>query len=158
MKKLLLLPILLAASFGAQADLTSLVHKKGVKVCDTYLSEIQSTIKGNYKWDLFHNPNNNKQSKSVVIKVFTGSHGDTVHMDYTLQQVGATCYYTKRATITAKGICTSTPDANYWHIDNNMAHLDYLSWVNKGGVQLYTKQLGNICLHEYFLQSDKISH
>lgn len=156
--KTILSVALLTTSLTSQADITSLTHSKGIVNCDSYLNEIQSTIKGNYKWDLFHNPNSNMQSKSVVIKVFTGSYNDTVHMDYTLQQVGSTCYYTKRATITVKGTCTSIPDANYWSIDNRMPNLDYLSWINKGGVQLYTKQLGSICLHEYFLQSDRTTH
>lgn len=139
----------------AQSDNQRLLnnfHEYGITKCDQFILE-NSMLTGN--WDLFiskHADGIDGPTTEVSIIRIWGVENDTVKVDDSYIQTAKSCYLHRRATTSFSGPCESNVDGNYWYISNQMPGKDYVTYKNRGGVEMQAKeiQVGNFkaCIQE----------
>ena len=126
-------------------------HKYGITKCDKLILK-NSRLKGN--WNFFvskHRDIDGSNPEASIIQI-TGTKNDTPKVDDSYLQTQKKCFLTKRSTITAAGSCKENVDGNFWYVSTEMTTKDYTQYKNKGGVELYAKEIevGNFkaCIQE----------
>lgn len=142
----------------AQSDNQTLLnsfHKYGITKCDRFILE-KSPLKGNWNYFISKHGNHGNgidgtATEVSVIQIF-GSKGDTVKIDYSYIQTNKSCFVHSRSTITYPGSCSSNVDGDFWYITNPMPNKDYVTYKNKGGIEMQAKEIsvGNFkaCIQE----------
>lgn len=140
------------------------IHKYGVTKCDSFILE-HGKLKDNWHFDISRHPKlNNENFSEVTIQQVAGSQGDTIKIAQTYIQTPSACYLLELSTVTFSGHCSDNDniDQNSWFVKDEMEGLDYKKYQNKGGVDLFAKEISvgnfNACVIEYQVRrSSKIS-
>ena len=145
----------MAGNAHAESDdqiLLNAFHEYGITKCDKFILE-NSRLEGN--WDFFISKHaggiDGSATEVSLIKIW-GVENDTIKVDDSYIQTPKNCYLHRRSTITFPGTCESNVDGNYWYVSNRMPGKDYVTYKNKGGIEMQAKeiQVGNFkaCIQE----------
>ncbi len=145
-------------------SLLQLFHKHGITKCDSFILE-HGKLKGNWSFNISsHIGLNDKNFAEVSGTTVTGKEGDTIKETQSFIQTPSACYVFDLSTVTGQGHCSDNDniDKNMWYVKDEMDGRDYKKYTNKGGVNLYAKEItvGNFsaCVMEYESRnSSKIS-
>ena len=73
--------------------------------------------------------------------------------DRSFIQARSACFLHERVKTTLPGLCEDVVDKNYWYVESENSGLDYVHYKNKGGVDLFAKEItmGNFkaCICDY---------
>jgi hypothetical protein len=160
MKKLLALFIYVFITLAsgithAETDdqiLLNAFHKYGLNKCDKF---ILANSKLGENWNFFisqHVDAIDDNVKEVSIIQIFGSKNDTVKRDISFIQSKKGCFYQRKTTVTYSGACSQNLDLDAWYVAKEMQSKDYKQYKNKGGVDMYVKEIsvGNFkaCIQE----------
>ncbi|WP_454783336.1 hypothetical protein [Legionella sp. WA2022007384] len=135
-------------------------HNYGMTHCDQFIiNQTDLLNKTNWSFDIESPSNSLGKGYSVVTLIITyGSKGDSIKQDLSFIETPNRCILTKRATLTSKGPCSQSINADYWHISDSRPKIDYSSYRNKGNVPMLAKEINvgdfKACIQEFRFTSD----
>ena len=147
--------ITVASSFVfAESDdetLLNAFHKYGITKCDKLILK-HSKLKGDWNFFISKHRDIDASTPEASIIQIRGTKNDTVKEDDSYLQTQKACFLTSRSTTTASGPCKENVNGDFWYVSKEMTPKDYTQYKNKGGVELYAKEIevGNFkaCIQE----------
>ena len=137
------------------ATLLNAFHKKGITKCDSFILE-NGKLQGNWHIVTSTHPGlNNDSFKELGLIQVTGKKGDSVKITQSYIQTPTACYMSGVTTVTFSGRCSDRDniDPDYWYVKDEMEGLDYKKYENKGGIDMFAKEIsvGNFtaCVIDY---------